>query len=39
MIQIFGYIIWIAECIHILYLANRWHQDTLWQEIKLIEAV
>ncbi len=37
--HIFIYITWIAGCMFIVYQGKRWHQDALWEDIKLAEAV
>ena len=33
------YIMWMAMCMCIVYLGKRWHQEALWEEGKLAEAV
>ena len=37
--HVFFYITWMAECVCVTYLENTWHQDALWEEDKLAEAV
>ena len=37
--HIFFNITWMAGCVCVAYLRNRWHQDALWEEGKPGEAV
>ena len=37
--HILFYITWMARCVCVAYLGNKWHQDALWEEGKLAEAV
>ncbi|KAK3555028.1 hypothetical protein QTP86_005693 [Hemibagrus guttatus] len=37
--HVFFYITWMAECVCVSYLGNTWHQDALWEEGGLAEAV
>ncbi len=37
--HVFFYITWMAGCVCVTYLGNTWHQDALWEEGKLAEAV